>query len=104
MHQQQPWVSSAVKRSVSRQQGGLGQRNTFVSLLAAREDIGVDTADQYPPHMPAPELPSRPASELVTPGMYRQACVHEFSDLWLYTMDVVERRSAQRGDVRRCGG
>ena len=61
------WVSPAVTRLVSRQQGGLGQRHGFVSMLAARENVGTDIADQAPPHIPAPELPSRRASELASP-------------------------------------
>lgn len=39
--QQQPQVSAAVTPSVSRQQKGLGQQHVFVSMLAAREDIGM---------------------------------------------------------------
>ena len=58
---QQPRVSPAVTRSASRQQGGLGQPYGFISMLAAREGIGRDIVDQFPPHMPDPELLSGPA-------------------------------------------
>ena len=71
--QQQPRVSPAVTRSTSRQRGGLDPQHGFVSLLAAREKIGMIIADQSPPHIPAPELPSCPASELLTPDSCREA-------------------------------
>ena len=58
----------------------------LVSMLAAREDIGRSIADQSPPHIPAPELPSCPASELVTPDSYAQACMDVHADLWLKSM------------------
>ena len=67
-------------------------------MLAKREDIDMDSADQFPPHMPAPE-PSRAASELVTPETYAQACVDEFSDVWAYArlcgFCVAQGRSAR---------
>ena len=37
--QQQWWVTPAATHSVSRQQGGMGQRHGFVSMVAAWEDI-----------------------------------------------------------------
>jgi len=86
--QQQPRVTPAVTRSASRQQGGMGTQHGFVSMLAARENIAMVIADQSPPHMPAPELPSCPASELVTPDSYREACEDEHGDVWFHAMDT----------------
>ena len=86
--QQQPRVSPAVTRSAARQRGGLGPQHGFVSMLAARENIAMIIADQSPPHMPAPELPSCPASELVTPDSYREACEDEHGDVWFDAMDT----------------
>lgn len=54
-------------------------------------------ADHSPSPAPSPELPSRPASELVTPDMYGRACVGVLSDLWLYIMDV------ETGSLRNAG-
>ena len=45
-------------------------------------------ADQSPPHMPAPKLPSCPASELVTPDSYCEACEDEHRDVWFNAMDT----------------
>lgn len=53
-------------------------------MRAARGCIGMDIGDQVLPHIPTPELLSLPASELVTPGKYDQACMDEFSDGWEY--------------------
>ena len=80
---QKPRISPAVTRSASRQQGGLGHRHGLVSMLAAREDAGMSIVDQSPPHIPASELPSCLASELVTPDRYAQACMDVQADLWL---------------------
>ena len=52
-------------------------------MLAAREDAGMSIVDQSPPHIPASELPSCLASELVTPDRYAQACMDVQADLWL---------------------
>ena len=40
-------------------------------------------ADQSPPHMPAHEMPSCPASELVTPDSCREAC-----EVWFKAVDT----------------
>ena len=55
-------------------------------MLDAREDVGMSIADQSPPHTPAPQLPSCPASELVTPDTYAQACMDVHADLCLKPM------------------
>ena len=55
-------------------------------MLAALEDIGMSIADQSPPHVPTPELPSCPARELVTPDTYAQAFMDVHADLWLKSM------------------
>ena len=55
--QQQPRVPTAVTRSASRQQGGMGQRRVFVSMLATQEDIDMDIASQSPPYTPPLDLP-----------------------------------------------
>ena len=86
---QQPRVSPAMPRSASRQEGRLGPRHGLVSILAAQEDIGMNIADQYPPHMPAPELPSSPSSELVTPDTYAQASMDVHAYLWLHSVGTV---------------
>ena len=86
---QQPRLSPAMARSESRQGGGLGQRHGRVSILAAQEDIGMNIADQSPPHIPAPELPSCLASELVAPDTYAQACMDVPADLWLQSVGTV---------------
>lgn len=75
-------------RSVSRQQGGLGQPDGFVSVLATRENIGMVIVDPSPPHMPTPELPSRPVGECVTPDPYGQACMDELADVYVHFMGV----------------
>ena len=49
----------------------------------------MNISDQSPPHMPAPELPSCPASEMVTPDTYAQACMHVHADLWLQSVGSV---------------
>ena len=51
-------------------------------MLAARENIAMTIADR-----PAPELPSCPASELVTPDSYREAYEDEHGDVWFDAMD-----------------
>ena len=86
---QQPRVSPAMPRSASRQEGRLGPRHGLVSILAAQEDIGMNIADQYPPHMPAPELPSSPSSELVTPDTYAQASMDVHAYLWWHSVGTV---------------
>ena len=83
---QQPRVSLAVIRSASLHRGGLGHRHELISMLAAREDIGMNIADRSPPHKIAHELPSCPASELGTPDTYTQACMDVHADLWLQSM------------------
>ena len=65
--QQQPRLSSAATRPVSRQQGGQGQRYGLRSMLAAWNDIAIDIADQSLQHTPAPELLLRVESEFMTP-------------------------------------
>ena len=75
-------------RSVSRQQGGLGQRYGFISVLVSREDIGMEVVGQSTPHMPAPELPSRPASELDVAHTYVQEYVDGFAEVWKHSMGV----------------
>lgn len=82
--QQQLRVSPSVMRSASRQQGGLDHWYGLSSRLAVPNDISVGNADQSPPHMPAPDLLSRPSGELVTPDTYGQACLDEHSALWLH--------------------
>lgn len=72
---------------MSRQQGE-GQRYGFISVLVAREAIGKDTVDQSPPQIPASELPSRLASELVMAHTYGQECVDEFAGVWKHSMGV----------------
>lgn len=54
---------------------GLGLANRFVSMLAAGEGAGIYMGDQYPPHIPLSEVPSRLVREFVTPDIYREACV-----------------------------
>ena len=76
-HHQQPRLSPAVTRSMSRQRGGLGPQYGVVSMLVARENIAMIVVDQYPPRIPASELPSCPASEFVTPDSNRQSCDDE---------------------------
>ena len=49
----------------------------------------MNIADQSPPHMPALELPSCPASELVTPDTYAQACMDVHAYLWLQSVGNV---------------
>ena len=55
-------------------------------MLAALEGIGMSIAVQSPPHIPTPDLPSCPTSELVTPDTYTQACMDVHADLWLKSM------------------
>ena len=45
-------------------------------------------SDQSPAHMPAPELPSCPANELVTPDSYRESCEDEHGDVFFSAMDT----------------
>ena len=45
-------------------------------------------ADQSHPHMPAPKLPPCPASELVTPQSYREACEDKHGGVWFNAMDT----------------
>ena len=85
---QQLRVPPVMTRSASRQRGGLGPQHGFVSVQAARENIAMIIADQSPPHMPAPELPSCPVSELVPPDSYREACEDEHGDMWFNAMDT----------------
>ena len=66
-------------------------------MLAAREDIGMNIADQSPPHMPTPELPLCPARELVTPDTYAQACMDVHLDLWL------QYKGTEYGGLRSAG-
>lgn len=82
--QQQLRVSPSVMRSASRQQGGLGHWHGLSSRLAVPKYISVGAADQSPPHMPAPDLLSRPSSGLVAPDTYGQACLDEHLALWLH--------------------
>lgn len=74
--------------SASRQQEGLGQRHGFISILAEPEDVDIGIANQSPPYFPPCDLPSCPASELVTPELYAQACADDSSGLWLHAMGV----------------
>ena len=55
----------------------MDQRHGFVSMLAVREDIDMGIADQSPPYTSPLDLPSCPASDLVTPDAYAQACADE---------------------------
>ena len=66
----------------------MDQRHGFVSMLAAREDIDMDIADQSPPYTSPLDLPSCPASNLVTPDTYAQACADKYSNLWHRAMEA----------------
>lgn len=80
-----------------RQQRDLDQQHRFNMLLAVRYDIGLDTVDLFPPHVPAMELSVGSGGKLLTPDAYGQQCVDDVSDVWEYTMGHVfgGLRSAQ---------
>lgn len=63
-----------------------------------------EIADQSPLHVPAPELPSRPASELVTPDLYCQAyedCHRDVCFRGMHTeFDGLYRAGSVERDVR----
>ena len=54
--------------------------------MPAREGIGHVLYNQALPHK-NPPLPSRPASELLTPSSYSKALTDEYSDLWILAME-----------------
>lgn len=73
-------VVPTVTSPVSWQQGSLDEHHGFalMHLIAAREDIIMDIDNQSPLKMTAPELPSSPASELVTLDTFGQTFFGDF--------------------------
>lgn len=68
--------------------GGPGQPHGFLSMLAVREDTGMDIVGQSLPHMPEPKLPSGPASEFIVPDLYPRASEDECSSVRVRSMDI----------------
>lgn len=66
-------------------------------MPAARDDIAMMIDERFPPHVPAPELTSCPASELITPHWHLETWEDKHGRVWFNAMSI------EYGDLYRAG-